>query len=1076
MSKHFFLGFYLVLLAQILMPGMGYASQNGNGKGTGLEKVRLQLKWFHQFQFAGYYAALEKGFFAEAGLDVEIIERDLDKSVVRQVVSGEADYGIGDAGLLSEYAKGEPVVALAAIFQHNPMVFMARQDSGIISPYEMAGKTIMSDTLSANEAPLRAMLVDANLRDNDYTPLQQSNDYSLLTQGKVDVISGYLTDQPYYFKQNDVKINIINPQNYGIDFYGDILFTCRQELIRHPGRADRFTRAALKGWRYALDHPEELIAILVNKYHSKLAPDRLHFEAAETRKLILPDTIPLGQIDLRRLKFVADTYARAGFNKALSEAELMAFVNKQLSGELNLTDAEKSWLAAHPVIRVGIDRDFAPYEWIDNKGRYVGMAADYIKLLEQKLGVHFEIIGDRSWAEVLDLAKKGELDMLSAAVETPEHSEYLIFTEPFKSGPAVIIDNGQGGFIGSLENLYEKRVSVEKGYFMQELLEKNHPRIDLVPAQDMKAALQKVVDGQADAYVGDAASANYVIKKEGLLTLRFSGLTEYRSRHSVAIHKRHPELATIIIKAMDSIPAEQADEIFNRWLGLRIEQGIKVETAVKYALAALVFFLIFAYWLIRLKWEINERKLAELREQHRNRVLRMLTEKLPLPLVLDTIARDIEAINRSMLCSILLLDKDRGRLLHGAAPSLPDFYKEALNGLIIGPGIGCCGTAAHSGQPVIVEDIARHPWWLPYRDLIRKAKLRSCWSQPILSMQGQVLGTFALYHRHVRRPAAADQRLMEDEARLVALAIETAEAENRLQLAANVFTHAREGILISDVDGLILDVNQTFSDISGYARDEVIGQNPRLLKSGRHDHGFYQTLWTDLLEKGYWSGEIWNRHKDGIIYAEMLTISAVRDVRGSIQNFVALFTDITPIKNYQQRLEHLAHYDALTGLPNRVLLSDRLRQAIIHSQRNRLAIAVLYIDLDGFKAINDSHGHDVGDELLINLAKLMKSSLREGDTLARIGGDEFIGVLAGLEHPQDCNPILQRLLKATAETVIVRTLPLQVSASIGVTLYPEDNADADQLIRHADQAMYAAKRSGKNRCYFFSVAENQVTQ
>lgn len=300
--------------------------------------------------------------------------------------------------------------------------------------------------------------------------------------------------------------------------------------------------------------------------------------------------------------------------------------------------------------------------------------------------------------------------------------------------------------------------------------------------------------------------------------------------------------------------------------------------------------------------------------------------------------------------------------------------------------------------------------------------------------------------------------------------------EARQQLAANVFTHAREGITIADLDGRIIDVNETFTRITGYSREEVLGKNPRILKSGLQGSDFYAEMWQTLAKDGYWIGEVWNRRKTGEVYAELLTISAVRDTTGKTQHYVALFTDITSMKEHQQQLENIAHYDALTGLPNRVLLSDRLQQAMSHAMRRAQSLAVVYLDLDGFKAVNDHHGHSIGDELLITVAHRMKEALREGDTLARIGGDEFVAVLVDLERPQDCEPILARLLQAAADQVLVNDAVLQVSASIGVTLYPQDEADADQLMRHADQAMYQAKLAGKNRYHLFDVEHDRVVQ
>ncbi|MDD4506786.1 MAG: EAL domain-containing protein [Sulfurospirillaceae bacterium] len=296
--------------------------------------------------------------------------------------------------------------------------------------------------------------------------------------------------------------------------------------------------------------------------------------------------------------------------------------------------------------------------------------------------------------------------------------------------------------------------------------------------------------------------------------------------------------------------------------------------------------------------------------------------------------------------------------------------------------------------------------------------------------------------------------------------------EEKLKLIANVFTHAREGIAITDDQGVIIDVNDTFSLITGYSKEEALGQTPRLMKSGRYSAKYYAKMWQTLAEKGQWSGEIWNRRKNGEVYAQMQTISAVHDAHGRIQHYVSLFTDITTMKQHQQQLEHIAHYDALTNLPNRVLLADRLKQAMAHALRQGKQLAVVYLDLDGFKVVNDTYGHNVGDELLIILAKYMREALREGDTMARLGGDEFVAVLVDLEENKDCKPLIERLLQAASRSVKVGEISLQVSASIGVTFYPQDGMDADQLMRQADQAMYLAKQTGKNNYSLFDIVQD----
>jgi len=279
--------------------------------------------------------------------------------------------------------------------------------------------------------------------------------------------------------------------------------------------------------------------------------------------------------------------------------------------------------------------------------------------------------------------------------------------------------------------------------------------------------------------------------------------------------------------------------------------------------------------------------------------------------------------------------------------------------------------------------------------------------------------------------------------------------------------------MITTPEATIIDVNEAFTRITGYRRDEAVGQNPRILNSGRHDSLFYATLWEALTRQGHWRGELWNRRKDGELFAELLTISAVRDAAGNVSHYIALFSDITERKAHESQLEHSAHFDALTHLPNRVLLADRLQHAMAQAQRRQQQVAVVYLDLDGFKSINDQHGHPVGDQVLIVLAQRMKEALRQGDTLARLGGDEFVAVLVDLEHPSASVPLLERLLAAAAQPLKIEALasPMpQISASVGVTFYPqEQDIDASQLLRQADLAMYQAKVAGKNRYQMFDV-------
>jgi diguanylate cyclase (GGDEF)-like protein/PAS domain S-box-containing protein len=353
-------------------------------------------------------------------------------------------------------------------------------------------------------------------------------------------------------------------------------------------------------------------------------------------------------------------------------------------------------------------------------------------------------------------------------------------------------------------------------------------------------------------------------------------------------------------------------------------------------------------------------------------------------------------------------------------------------------------------------------------------------------LQSAKLQNYAVEQPYVRSNqslvwvSVAEQVVQEDDPNagyLISVVTDISErksAEQKILLAASVFTFAREGIMITELDGTIVTVNDAFSRITGFSREEVIGANPRILKSGRHSLDFYTDMWKDVREQGHWVGEIWNRRKDGQLYAELQTVSLVRNERGEPRHYVSLFSDITAQKEHQQEMERMAHFDPLTGLPNRVLLADRLQQAMLTVQRRNQLLAVVYLDLDGFKHINDTLGHDAGDQVLAGAARHMKATLREGDTLARIGGDEFVAVLADLPDVSSCVPLLKRLLSATSQPFNLDGQVVQVSASLGVTFYPQaDSIDADQLQRQADQAMYQAKVSGKNRYHVFDAEHDR---
>lgn len=287
-------------------------------------------------------------------------------------------------------------------------------------------------------------------------------------------------------------------------------------------------------------------------------------------------------------------------------------------------------------------------------------------------------------------------------------------------------------------------------------------------------------------------------------------------------------------------------------------------------------------------------------------------------------------------------------------------------------------------------------------------------------------------------------------------------SETKLEQASAVFNNTKDGIVITDADRNIIATNKAFTTITGYTEDEVIGKNPRFLKSDRHDPTFYKNLWSSISSTGQWQGDIWNRRKDGEMIPVWQNISAVKDSRGNIKNYTSVFSDISSIKQYEEKLKHAAHHDALTGLANRVLFGIHLEHSLQKAKRNKEGFALLFLDLDGFKAVNDSMGHGAGDQLLQFVAQRLEECIRDEDTAARFGGDEFIIILEDVKQATDAEVVAAKIINSVSKPVIFGDQSASVSTSIGISLYPDDAEDSEELLQAADSAMFRAKSRGKN--------------
>ena len=451
----------------------------------------------------------------------------------------------------------------------------------------------------------------------------------------------------------------------------------------------------------------------------------------------------------------------------------------------------------------------------------------------------------------------------------------------------------------------------------------------------------------------------------------------------------------------------------------------------------------------------------------RSFMLERLTSHLPQAQVLEEFVLKIELALPGAICSILLLDNEGLHLRLGAAPHLPDFYNTAIDGLAIGPNRGSCGTAAFTAQRVVVGDIETHPYWAEFKSLAQRAGLAACWSEPIVSGEGKVLGTFAIYHGMPAMPGAHELEVIEMAARLTAIALERKLAESQLQLAAKVFEQGSESIMITDPQRRIVRVNQAFSRITGYSEAEALGRNPNMLASERTAPDFSRVMWDSVHAHGQWQGEVWTRHKDGSIYPELLYLSLLRDASGAVTNYVAIATDLSQHKKDEEHIRLLADFDPLTRLPNRRLLHGRVDAALKHAQRHGEPLALMFLDLDRFKNINDSLGHHVGDELLLQVAQRLQRVLREQDTVCRLGGDEFV-LLCPQTDAERATQVAAQLLEIAGQRYQVGQHELAITFSIGIALSSADGDSFESLSMSAETAMYRAKQAGRNAWRFFT--------
>lgn len=888
------------------------------------ERITLQLKWSHAFQFAGYYAALAQGYYAEAGLEVSLSEARPGIDPIDELLSGRADYAVGNSSALIARQQGKPLVVLATIFQHSPSGLVALRRPGLGSVHDLADKRLMLEPMSEE--------IDAYLRRAGI-PLERiqrvPHEHSLdaLRERRVEAMSVYSTNETYHLEQSGLDYLMFSPRSVGIDFYGDNLLTTLNELRQHPQRVAAFRAASLRGWEYALQHPEEMIALIRSKYAPQLGSEFLRYEAARTAELIHADLVPIGYMHPGRWQHIAEVYAELGMLPA----------DVALDDFLYSTEAKAGlprWV--HAVLLLTLLVVFA-----------IAAVAWHIHRINQRL-------------------RQGHAELQKA------HQQLRLFLTAAEQGPMSILITDADSVIRYV-NPFLTNIT---GYTAGEVIGQT-PRMfrsGLTPVDTYRDMWGTLRSGQP--WAGE------------LQNRRKNGELYWEETHIA--------------------PVRDDDGTVTHYIGL--------------------------------KRDITRRREAEQLLAASEARLRTIFSNLPC-MVYQLLLRPDGDVRFTFV--------SEGVSLFGLSPAQVTGDAASLMGLIHPDD------QARVMQSSLEAAAAMRDWHAEFRLCHPDGRL--IWvearDQPIGQEGEAVLCTGYLIDITARR-----------------------ELEDRLRSSEEKFRtfveNANDIIYTVTLDGVIDYVSPNWSEILGHPLDSIIGRGYSDMVHPE-DLAACEAFFARLIEtRRKQSGvEYRVRHADGHWCWHISNAAPRFDAAGNVCGVLGIARDISERKAAELHMTHLAHHDPLTGLPNRILFSDRVRQALLVAQRSGEHLALMFIDLDRFKPINDTHGHHVGDLVLQEVARRISSTVRAADTVARVGGDEFVVLLTGLDDAPAAVNVAAKIHTALRQPFEYGELSLHLSSCIGISLSPEHGSTEQELAAHADSAMYEAKQAGRDGIRLYAAPE-----
>lgn len=569
-------------------------------------KVTLQLPWLHQFQFAGYYIAKEKGYYKEFGLDVTFKEMNNNVNITKDVINGISDYSVGRSSIILDKMKGDDIVALCAIFQNSPLILLSLENSNIKTIDDLKHKNIMLTSDAIGTVAIHAMLVSNGLNLNDITFLNHTYNLDDLINKKTDALGAYLSNEPYALEAKGIPYTIFNPTDYGFNFYDGILFTSKKELDNHPLDVYNFYKATLRGWQYAFENVSETINLIHNKYNTQNKTlDALLYEAYSLKELAYTNDVPLGKLDEERISEIAKIYSILGFSKNAKMALNDFIYNNKL---VVFSTKEKEFLEKEKVLY--LTQIFEPF-YLQENSPIKGIAIDIWNNLNSaiKLNSHYETLLHHQNIEEKS-AQKPHVVQLQHPNERINYDNVL-FTAPIKTYPFVIATRNDENFIATLTQLNEKKVGIVQNSIIGEKIKNKYPKVKFTEVTHSKEALELLSKGKIDAVIDILPTLTYLIKVNSFSNVKISGTTEYKFDLRYMTNSNEMTLVSLLNKAIDTLNKEKIENIEQQYFQVFYASHTDYTLVYKIGIPLLLCLILFALYNYRLKQEIEKRKLTE---------------------------------------------------------------------------------------------------------------------------------------------------------------------------------------------------------------------------------------------------------------------------------------------------------------------------------------------------------------------------------------------------------------------------------------------------------------------------------